>query len=164
MTGSTGTRLLDALLDGWDRNNVVLINLLRAVGNGGLGARAMPGSPTAGQIFAHLHHERMISVVENAPEYGGSVPAEEWGQVPDIDSMAAMLEESARRVRDAVRGRVEAGRALDRDFAHPVHLLQFLIFHEGYHHGQIKLALKAAGRLLPDAEAGPLTWEVWRAR
>lgn len=67
------------------------------------------------------------------------------------------------RVRDAVRARVEADRALDQDFAHPVQLLLFLIFHEGYHHGQIKLALKAAGCPIPDAEAGPLTWDVWRA-
>lgn len=162
--GPTGTGLLDALLDGWDRNNVVLINLLRAVGNDGLDARAMPGSPTAGQIFAHLHHERMISVLENAPEWGGPVPAEEWAGIRDVDSMAAMLEESGRRVQDAVRSRSAAGRALDRDFAHPVHLLQFLIFHEGYHHGQIKLALKAAGRPLADAVAGPLSWNVWRAR
>jgi hypothetical protein len=39
-----------------------------------------------------------------------------------------------------------------------------LIFHEGYHHGQIKLALKAAGRPLSDQDAGPLTWDVWRRR
>ncbi len=32
---------------------------------------------------------------------------------------------------------------------------------EGYHHGQIKLALKLTGRPLTDEEAGPLTWDVW---
>jgi uncharacterized damage-inducible protein DinB len=42
--------------------------------------------------------------------------------------------------------------------------MQFLIFHEGCHHGQIKLALEAVGRPLPDADAGPVTWRVWRAR
>ena len=30
-----------------------------------------------------------------------------------------------------------------------------------YHHGQIKLALKASGRPLTDEEAGGLTWGVW---
>lgn len=64
----------------------------------------------------------------------------------------------------AVRARIESGRALDRDFAHPLLLVQLLIFHEGYHHGQVKLALKGAGIPIPDAVAGPATWDVWRAR
>ena len=156
--------MLDALLDSWDRGNKVLINLLRAVPPGGLDARAMAGSPTIAEMFTHLHHERMVSVLENAPECAGPVPAGEWSPESDPQRIEQMLVESGRRVRDAVRGRVEAGRALDRDFRHPVQLLQFLIFHEGYHHGQIKLALKAAGCPMADDDAGPLVWDVWRAR
>jgi hypothetical protein len=40
-------------------------------------------------------------------------------------------------------------------------MLQHLIWHEGYHHGQIKLALKLAGQPLGDREIGPGTWGVW---
>ena len=40
--------LLEALLDSWDRNNTVLVNLLRAVPEGGLEARAVAGSKTIG--------------------------------------------------------------------------------------------------------------------
>jgi hypothetical protein len=36
-----------------------------------------------------------------------------------------------------------------------------MLWHEGYHHGQIKLALKASGRPLADEVAGPATWGVW---
>ncbi len=68
------------------------------------------------------------------------------------------------RARNAVRARIESGRALDRDVAHPLLLVQLLIFHEGYHHGQVKLALKGAGIPIPDDVAGPATWDVWRAR
>ena len=35
-----------------------------------------------------------------------------------------------------------------------------MIWHEGYHHGQIKLALKAAGLSLDDEIVGPLTWGI----
>ena len=164
MTTAQDPRLLDALLDSWDRNNRVLLNLLRAIPDSGLDARAGEGSPTVAEMFNHMHHERMVSVLENAPECAGRVPEQEWNPERDVDRISQWLEESARCVRDAVKGRVEAGRALDQDFAHPIHLLQFLIFHEGYHHGQIKLALKAAGCQIPDAEASPLTWAVWRAR
>jgi hypothetical protein len=72
-----------------------------------------------------------------------------------------MLEDSARVVRNAVKGRLAAGRAMDLHYDHPILLLQHMLWHEGYHHGQIKLALKLAGLPISDDAAGPLTWGVW---
>ena len=101
----------------------------------------------------------LASLIRLIPEAGLDARRMEGSQ-----TVAEMLDESAARVRDAVESRVEADRALDQDFAHPVPLLLFLIFREGYHHGQIKLALKAAGCSVSDDDAGPLVWDVWRAR
>ena len=64
-------------------------------------------------------------------------------------------------MRDAVESRVEAGREMDLHYDHPILLLQHMIWHEGYHHRQIKLALKIAGHQLTNKEAGPITWRVW---
>lgn len=164
MSDTLNQRLLEALLDSWDRNNTILINLLRAIPAGGLEARAMEGSPSVSEMFTHLHHERMVSVFEEASEFAGNVPDEEWLVEHDPDRIAQMLNDSAKRVRDAVKGRVEAGRDLDLNYDHPILLIQLLIFHESYHHGQIKLALKMAGRPMTDDEAGPLTWDVWRLK
>jgi len=164
VTPAPDRALLDATLASWDRHQTVLTNLLRALPAGGLSSRATPTSPTVAQMFHHLHHERTASLAENAPEHAGEPPAAEWHDERDAERVAALLEDSARRVRAAVRARIEAERGLDQDFAHPVQMLIFLIFHEAYHHGQIKLALKAAGCPLPDAVAGPLTWRVWRER
>lgn len=164
MTAAQGQRLLDALLDSWDRNNTILLNLLRAIPTGGLDARAMEGSPTVAEMFTHMHHERMVSVLENCPEYAGEVPSREWIHERNTSLIAQLLQESGKRVRDAVEGRVEADQPMDHDFSHPLQLVQLLIFHEGYHHGQIKLALKAAGCSIANENAGPLTWDVWRAR
>jgi hypothetical protein len=36
--------------------------------------------------------------------------------------------------------------------------LQHMIWHEGYHHSQIKLALKMNGRSFDDKKIVPLTW------
>jgi hypothetical protein len=36
-----------------------------------------------------------------------------------------------------------------------------MIWHEGYHHGQIKLALKVSGQPFDDKQIGPLTWSMW---
>jgi uncharacterized damage-inducible protein DinB len=72
-----------------------------------------------------------------------------------------MLNDSARAVRDAVRTRLETGRDMNLHYDHPILLLQHMLWHEGYHHGQMKLALKLAGRPMTDEEAGPVTWDVW---
>jgi uncharacterized damage-inducible protein DinB len=158
------SELLTAVLTGWDRHNEVLVNLLQAIPAETLGARAAQGSPTVAAMFSHMHHERLCSVLENVPETGAPKPEGEWRDDRDVERLATQLRDSAGWVRDAVARRVEEGRALDQDFAHPVHLIQFLIFHEGYHHGQIKLALKLSASPMPDDVAGPLTWHRWRAR
>ena len=72
--------------------------------------------------------------------------------------MAQMLKDSAKAVWDAVKSRVEAVRDMNLHYDHPILLLQHMVWHEGYHHVQIKLALKMAGRPRSDEEAGPLTW------
>jgi uncharacterized damage-inducible protein DinB len=153
--------LLEALLDSWDRNNAILVNLLRALPEGGLEARALEGGPSVAEMFTHMHYVRVVFVSEDAPEFAGDVPAEEWMQERDPDRIARMLNESAGVVREAVKSRLAAGRDMDLHYDHPILLLQHMIWHEGYHHGQIKLALKAAGRALSDDAAGPVTWDVW---
>src|SRR5262245_14441699 len=45
--------LLDALLDSWDRNNAIVVNLLRALPPGSLELRAMEGSPSIAELFTH---------------------------------------------------------------------------------------------------------------
>ena len=161
MSGTPDERLLDALLDSWDRNNTILLNLLRALPEGGLEVRVMEGSPSIGQLFTHIHFVRLVFVFEDAPEFARNLPEEEWTVERDPGRIAQMLNDSARAVRDAVKGRVEAGRAMNLHYDHPILLLQHMLWHEGYHHGQIKLALKVAGRPIADKEAGPVTWGVW---
>ena len=164
MPDAPDQRLLEALLDSWDRNNTIMLNLLRALPEGGLEVKAMPDSPSVAQQFTHINHERLVSVFEEAPEFAIDVPAEEWMVERDRDRITEMLNDSAKAVRDAVRGRVLAGRSLDLNYDHPLLLLQLLLWHEGYHHGQIKLALKVAGQPISNDEAGPATWDVWRRK
>lgn len=154
-------QLLEALLDSWDRNNAILVNLLRAVPDGGMSARAAVGSPTVAELFVHIHYVRLVFVEEDAPEFGRPAPEGEWTPEPDRDRLAAMLNESATVVRDAVKGRLQAGRGMELHYDHPILMLQHMIWHEGYHHGQIKLALKAAGQPLDDRAIGQVTWRVW---
>ena len=161
MSDATDQRLLEALLDSWDRNNTILVNLLRALPEGGLEARAMEGSPAIAKMFTHIHFVRLVFVLEDAPEFASSLPEEEWAAERDPDRIAQMLNDSAKVVRDAVKSRVEAGRDMKLHYDHPILMLQHMIWHEGYHHGQMKLALKLAGLPMTDQQAGPVTWHVW---
>jgi uncharacterized damage-inducible protein DinB len=153
--------LLEALLDSWDRNNTILLNLLRALPEGGLEARVMQDSPSVAELFTHIHYVRLVFISEDAPEFARDLPEEEWMDERDLDRLAQMLNDSAKAVRNAVKSRVERGQDMDLHYDHPILLLQHMIWHEGYHHGQIKLALKAMGRPLTDQEAGRVTWGVW---
>jgi uncharacterized damage-inducible protein DinB len=164
MSHAPDQHLLDALLDSWDRNNTIMLNLLRALPETGLEVRATESSPSVAQQFMHINHERLVSVFEEAHEFARDVPAEEWMVESDRARIAQMLNDSAKAVRDAVRGRVLAGRNMDLNYDHPILMLQLLLWHEGYHHGQIKLALKLAGHPISNDEAGPLTWDVWRGK
>jgi len=161
MSSTHDQSLLETLLDSWDRNNTILLNLLRALPEGGLEARVMDGSPSVAELFTHIHYVRLVFISEDAPEFARDLPEEEWRGGRDPDRLAQMLNESAKAVRDAVKRRVERGQEMNLHYDHPILLLQHMIWHEGYHHGQIKLALKATGRPLTDQEAGRVTWDVW---
>ena len=160
MPPATEPTLLDALLDSWDRTNRITVNLLRAVPAGGFDDRAAEGSPTVGEMFWHLHGTRLWLVSEDAPEVAHEM-GEKRTSAADRDHLAARLDHSARAVGESVRGRLASGRPMDTHYDHPILMLQHLIWHEGYHHGQIKLALKAAGRPFDDEAIGPSTWDVW---
>lgn len=161
MSNALGQRLLDDLLDSWDRNNAILVNLLRAVPEGSLEVRPMEDSPSIAELFTHISYVRLVFVSEDAPEFARPVPESEWRAEGDRDRIAQMLNDSAQAVREAVKNRVETGREMNAHYDYPILLLQHMIWHEGYHHGQIKLSLKLAGRPIADEEAGPVTWGVW---
>ena len=161
MSDAPDQRLLEALLDSWDRNNTILLNLLHALPDGGLEVRAMEGSPSVAELFTHIHFVRLVFVSEDAPEFARTLPEEEWMAERDHGRIAQMLNDSAKAVRDAVKSRLEAAREMNLHYDHPILLLQHMLWHEGYHHGQMKLALKLTGRPMTDEAAGPLTWDIW---
>ncbi|HEX3584515.1 MAG TPA: DinB family protein [Candidatus Angelobacter sp.] len=161
MSNAPDQSLLEVLLNSWDRNNTILINLLHAIPKAGLEARAMQGSSSIAELFGHIHFVRLVFVSEDAPEFASELPREEWAGEPDPGRMAQLLQNSAKAVRDAVKSRVEAGREMNLHYDHPILLLQHMVWHEGYHHGQIKLVLKLAGHPMRNEEAGPLTWRIW---
>ena len=165
MPNKTDQNLLEALLDSWDRNNTILVNLVSVLPPGALQVRATQDSPSVAQMLTHMHYVRLILVSEDAPEtapnLANELPKQEWAAEHDPNRIAQMLNDSAKIVRDAAKFKLESGRPMNVRYDHPVLFLQHLIWHEGYNHGQIKLALKLARLPIDDNVAGPVTWHVW---
>ena len=161
MADASPPSLLAALLDSWARNNTILINLFRAIPDDALNVRPMANSPSVAELFAHIHYVRSVFVLEDAPEFSKRLPDEEWVAEPDRARLEQLLNSSAKAVADAVRNKVETTREMNLHYDHPILMLQHMVWHEGYHHGQIKLTLKLAGRPLDDAAIGRMTWGVW---
>lgn len=74
MSNVPDQRLFEALLDTWDRNNTILLNLLRVLPEGGLEAKAREGSPSVAQMLTHIHWVRLVFVFEGASEFVRPVP------------------------------------------------------------------------------------------
>ncbi len=66
--------MLDVLLDSWDRNNRILVNLVHAIPDGGMEVRAAADSPSVAEMLSHLHYVRLVFVSEDAPEFAANVP------------------------------------------------------------------------------------------
>jgi hypothetical protein len=105
--------LLEALLDSWDRNNTILINLLQILPEGALEVTAIEGSPNIAKLFTHMHFVRLVFLSEDAPEFARELPKEEWAAELDRRRIAEWLNDSAKAVRDAVKSKVESGRDMD---------------------------------------------------
>ena len=76
-TEPTDANLLSAILDSCDRNNRIMVNLLRALPPGGPDARVMPTSPSVTEMFTHIIYVRLVFVEEDAPEHAAPVPTRE---------------------------------------------------------------------------------------
>lgn len=171
MSKAADPSVLEALLDSYNRNNTILLNLLRALPEGGLEARAMDGSPSVAQMFSHIHQTRLFWLSHTAPEFAEQLSPlfrkEGEERIPDGDPerIEEGLKKSAKAVCDAVKNRLETGQPIKGEHAsydHPVLFLQHMLWHEGYHFGQMKLALKAAGQVWGDEEEEKLVWGLWR--
>src|SRR5262245_32916819 len=110
MPDAPNHNLLEALLDSWDRNNTILVNLVRVLPQSALQVRATDGSPSVAEMLTHMHYVRLILVSEDAPEFAPNLakelPREEWAAEHDPERIAQMLNHSAKIVRDAAKGKL----------------------------------------------------------
>ncbi|MGL4612050.1 MAG: DinB family protein [Trueperaceae bacterium] len=163
--------LLEPLIDSYHRNNTILLNLLNALPESGMDAKVMEGSPSIVVMFSHIHQTRLGWLSLTASEFAENLASlfrqEGESRVPEYDKarVAEALNASAKAISEAVKNRVETGQAMkgkNATYDHPILLLQHMLWHEGYHVGQLKLALKTIGFVMSDEEEEKNIWSLWR--
>lgn len=168
---TTSDNLLEALIDSYQRGNTILINLLYALPEGGLEASPMTGSMPVAAQFAHIQNTRLFWLNQVTPEFATNVTqlfqqdGQDWVAERDPIRIAEALNASAKAVGEAVKNRLETKQPMKGEHAsydHPVLFLQHMLWHEGYHFGQIKLALKAAGQVWNEEQEEKIVWSLWR--
>ena len=87
--------------------------------------------------FTPIHFVRLVFVLEDAPEFARPLPESEWRSERDPRRIVPLLRDSARVVRDAVRGRLKTGQAMNRHYDHPIH--------SGVMHAESAFALTGQG-------------------
>jgi hypothetical protein len=96
--------MLEVLLASWERNNTILLNLLRSEHEGALEARAMEGSPSTSELFTHIHFVRLVFVLEDAPEFARTLPENQWavernrGRIAEMGQCAVGNRTTGRRL------------------------------------------------------------------
>ena len=73
MAKTTDRSVFEALLDSYQRGNTILLNLLHALPEGGLDAKAMEGSWSVTVMFSHIHQTRLFWLTQTAPEFAENV-------------------------------------------------------------------------------------------
>lgn len=130
-------------------------DLLLALPDGGLAARAASGGMTVAQHFVHCHAVRL----HWADRALGGVPQARPSDATSTRDLAAALQESEARI-DEVFTHAQEGGAVRGFPGTAVDFLAYLVSHESHHRGQILLALKQSSRPL-SAEAAMALWRSW---
>jgi uncharacterized damage-inducible protein DinB len=160
--------LADAVVATWETNNRVtafLFERLPAV----LWPLAVPGTSrrTVRTIAGHIHNIRCMWIKMLGQRHGVRAPKRVSLHTVTRDELLPALERSSQGVVDLLRVGIEAGGQIPASGVawvnlpiDVVHVLAYLVAHEGHHRGQIVMLAREAGHRLPgEVTAGLWQWK-----
>lgn len=154
------------LIDSWVRQSRI-VNTVAAL----VTEENRDWSPTENGIslfrqLAHIHHCRKEFLgqldAELAASLADSYLPPDWKPVDNLAELKALLEASGKAVGEAVETALRAGKEQAGWYDNPVLYLQHMIWHEGWHVGQIFQALRAGGQEPSDEWEEQHVWGEWR--
>ena len=140
------------LLASWERQTRIMSNIAGRIGEEERGLKACIDGCPVEEHLAHIHEVRYGWLSKVSPsdvaELGEVFEqhGEEWTPIADLDEINRQLDLSAAAVGNAVRELIAAGVGKVGPYSHPIHFLQHMIWHEGYHFAVLTLALRLSGK------------------
>lgn len=161
--------LIDQLLDSWDRQCLIVESVASLVTPETKGFKPVPGGWALDRQLAHIHNVRSFWVSQVAPQFAETLPrfgVDEAGDVTaPLEEIVVALGQSQIAVREVVASGIASGGPLTGEhvtYDNAALLLQHMIWHEGWHVGQIFLALRLNGHEPAEEWEEPNVWGRWR--
>jgi uncharacterized damage-inducible protein DinB len=162
---------LDAILETWNRNTTVIINILNNLPEAGIDASDTGGQWTVAHHLADMQSTNVEFLRECAPEFSAGLnvsyrpdASSPLGYIPerDLNTIIAGFQSSADAVARAIRHHVETQTPFNAVYEHPIFFLQHMIWHQAYHVGQIMWALKQSDMRFSNDLAFEMIWKELR--
>ena len=154
--------MTDPLLETWQINARVVLYTLDAVDEAVFALPAPAKGRSAPQMFAHIHDVREHLRLESGKALPDGVAKLGKQDRYDRETLRAALESSGQGIEAMVGSALAAGKRISGFKPHTPAFVGYLISHEGYHLGEIGVALREAGHPL-DRKAAFGIWE-WGVR
>ncbi|MEZ4769910.1 MAG: DinB family protein [Caldilineales bacterium] len=153
--------MTDPLLETWQINARVVLYVLDAVDEAVFVLPAPAKGRSAPQMFAHIHDVRAMWLASGKALPDGVAKLGKQDRY-DRDSLRVALHSSGDAIAAMVGGALASGKRISGFKPHPPAFVGYLISHEGYHLGEIGVALREAGHPL-DRKTAFGMWE-WGVR
>lgn len=166
MTGNIRI-VIDQLLDSWERQASMVASVAELLTEENRGLKANNATMTLDQQFCHIHkvrHGWLWAVSKEHEALLGSVYTNVNGQeqpIADLDEIRNQLAISAKAVRDAAEVGLKAGGKFG-PYDNALLFIQHMVWHEGYHVGQIYSGLLSSGLEPDEMWEEKHIWELWR--
>ncbi|MDH3456905.1 MAG: DinB family protein [Gemmatimonadota bacterium] len=161
--------LADSVLTAWRTNHRVTVFLLQSLPRA-LWSQKVPGCPrrTVRMIAGHIHNARCMWIKWLGREHGVTVPRSVDRHRVTPAKLIAALNRSGKGIEALLQLGLEDGGVLPAKVPYRnvpndvVHVLAYLVAHEGHHRGQICLLARQLGHRLPTEVTNGL-WQ-WSKR
>jgi uncharacterized damage-inducible protein DinB len=161
--------LASAFLESWGRNCNIVNRLAAEIDESLLDAAPSDGEWSIAFHLCHIHEVRYSWLREVSPEHAAKlgdlfIESEgDWTPTRDLPTIRAQLKLSGDVIGELTKSLIEKGAKKVGPYSHPVHFVQHMIWHDGWHYGLIALAMRRAGREPSEEWEEQNVWGIWRS-
>jgi len=151
--------MLDQLIEAWQINHRVTLNLLKALPDEALRATlSTRGGRDVARQLAHVHEVRAgWAETTTKANREAKLPHFAKGESPSKKELQAALDASADGIETTIRESWARGGKVTSFKRGLIPLISYLIAHESHHSGSIMLTLKQTGHKVTDE----VRWGIW---